>query len=58
MLEIIGSTPLLLLSLTYLVCLAAYGFIEGRDDTPVYLAFMICAFVGVSFAHARIGSVV
>jgi hypothetical protein len=53
-----GSTPLLLLSLTYLVCLAAYGFIEGRDDTPVYLAFMICAFVGVSFAHARIGSVV
>jgi hypothetical protein len=42
-------------SLAYLVGLTAYGFIDGRDNALVYLAFMTCAFVGVSLAHARIG---
>jgi hypothetical protein len=56
MLQISRQHPALAaFSLTYLVCLAAYGFIDGKDNTPVYLAFMACAFVGVSFAHARIG---
>ena len=47
--------PLAVFSLAYLVCLTAYGFIDGRDNALVYLAFMTCAFVGVSLAHARIG---